>query len=133
MVAPLIVAALIQGAITTGTTIIAGKKEKKARQAQRRQTASQAAIERRQEVRDIRIQRARVESQAASQGTAQSSGATSALGSIVSQTGVNQSARTITQGLSNEAGEALQQAADIRGVGGVVAQFAGNSASLFGG
>lgn len=131
MVAPLIIASLISAAVQTTTTVIASKKEKRARQAQRRQSASQAAIERRQEVRDTRIQRARLLSQSAEQGTDQSSGLTSSLGSIVSQTGVNQSARTITQGLSNEAGAALQQAANIRGVGGVAAQFAGNSASLF--
>ena len=134
MVAPVIIAALISAAVAVGTETQASKREKRASRAQKRISASQAALERRQEVRDIRIQRARVEAQAQAGGVGSSSGADSALNSIVSQTGVNQSARTITQSLSNEAGEALQSAADIRGVGGVTAQFVGTAGgTLFGG
>ena len=134
MVAPVVIAALISAAVAVGTTVEANKRQKKANRAQQRINASRSALERRQEVRSSRIERARVESASAAQGTTGSSSQIGVLGSITSQTATNRSSESIASSLAGEASSNLQAAANIRGVGGVVASFAASAGpTLFGG
>lgn len=115
----------------------AAREQKKARNEQRAMNAAQSASERRQQIREERVRRARVMQAASSTGTAGSSGEIGAFGSMGTQlssnfgfgSGALMTARNISTYEQNAADFSLEsqqsqsQAANFRSLGNIGLQF----------
>jgi hypothetical protein len=110
----------------------AAKAQRKAGAAQQRIADAQTARERRGQVREARIRRAEVISQAEATGASGSSGAMGATSSIQSQLGSNLGHINYVQGQSQYASRQLQQAAKFQS-NAATAQAVSNLAGKFAG
>ena len=114
----------------TATSVASARDQRKAGQLQQRRADSQAALERRNIVRQERIRRAQILNESAQRGTQGSSSEVSATSGLAQGTTFDLTQSTATANLSSQISDRLQRAANF-GTAGNIFSTGSSTASIF--